>query len=96
MTVGPLLVASFTFNFNNYMLIEVLTSGNPPIPATSTPAGYTDILISYTYNLAFGSNQGADYGYAAAISIAIFAVVAIITLFNFRFVARWEEVSENV
>lgn len=95
-SVGPLLVASFTFNFNNYILIESLTRGNPPIPGTLTPAGYTDILISYTYNLAFGSNQGADYGYAAAITIVIFAIVGLITLINYRYVARWEMVGENV
>lgn len=95
-SVGPLLVASFTFNFNNYILIESLTRGNPPIPGTLTPAGYTDILISYTYNLAFGSNQGADYGYAAAITIVIFAIVGLITLINYRYVAKWEMVGENV
>lgn len=95
-SVGPLLVASFTYNFNNYVLIEALTQGNPPIPGTSTPAGHTDILISYTYNLAFGSNQGADYGYASAITIVIFGIVGLITLVNFRFVAKWEEVGENV
>ncbi|MEQ8675309.1 MAG: maltose ABC transporter permease MalF [Aggregatilineales bacterium] len=95
-SVGPLLIASFTYNFNNYLLIEVLAEGNPPIPGTSTPAGYTDILISYTYNLAFGSNQGADYGYAAAITIVIFTIVALITLFNYRYVARWERVGESV
>lgn len=95
-SVGPLLVAGFTFNFNNYLLIELLTNGDPPIPGTSTPAGYTDLLINYTYNLAFGSGSGADYGYASAITIVIFAIVALITLFNFRFIARWEEVAENV
>ena len=95
-SVGPLLVAAFTFNFNNYILIEALTQGRPPMSGTLTPAGHTDILISYTYNLAFGSNQGADYGYAAAITIVIFGIVGLITLINFRFVAKWEEVGENV
>ena len=95
-SVGPLLIASFTFNFNNYILIEALTQGRPPIPGTLTPAGHTDILISYTYNLAFGSNQGANYGYAAAITIVIFAIVGLLTLFNYRYVAKWERVGENV
>lgn len=95
-SVGPMLIASFTYNFNNYILIELLTEGNPPIPGTSTPAGYTDILINYTYNLAFGTSQGADYGYASAITIVIFAIVLLITLFNYRFVAKWEEVGESV
>ncbi len=95
-TVGPLLIASFTFNFNNYLLIELLTQGNPPIPGTPTPAGYTDILISYTYNLAFGTDRGAQYGYASAITIVIFALVAVVTMIQFRFTRQWEEVGENV
>lgn len=94
-TVGPLLIASFTFNFNNYLLIELLTSGNPPIPGTPTPAGYTDLLISYTYNLAFGTDRGAQYGYASAITIVIFAMVAVVTMIQFRFTRQWEEVGEN-
>lgn len=95
-TVGPLLIASFVYNFNNYLLIDALTSGDPPIPNTPTPAGYTDILISYTYRLAFGSNRGADYGYASAITMVIFAVVVIITLLQFQLTKTWEEVGENV
>lgn len=95
-TVGPLLIASFVFNFNNYLLIELLTQGNPPIPGSPVPAGYTDILISYTYGVAFGSNRGADYGYAAAITIVIFLIVATLTVIQYRFTRQLEEVSENV
>ncbi len=94
--VGPLLIASFTFNFNNFVVIEAYNKGGPPIPGTLTPAGYTDILISYTYRLAFGSGRGADYGLASAITIVIFFIVATITLLNFRFTGQWEEVSKNV
>jgi ABC-type sugar transport system permease subunit len=46
--VGPLLIASFAFNFNNFNVIYLLTGGDPPIQGTATPAGHTDILISYT------------------------------------------------
>jgi ABC-type sugar transport system permease subunit len=95
-TVGPLLIASFVFNFNNYLIIEALTQGNPPIPNSPTPAGYTDILISYTYNLAFGNRNGADYGYASAITIINFILVAGVTLLQYRFTRTWEEVGENV
>jgi len=95
-TVGPLLIASFTFNFNNYVVVEAFNKGGPPIPGTLTPAGYTDILISYTYRLAFGGGRGADYGLASAITVIIFAIVAGVTLFQFRLTGQWEEVSENV
>jgi ABC-type sugar transport system permease subunit len=94
--VGPLLVASFTFNFNNFNLIYVFNSGGPPIAGTSTPAGHTDILISYVYNLAFSGSRGVNYGFAAAITIVIFFIVGTITLFQFRYTNMWEEVSENV
>lgn len=95
-SVGPLLIASFTFNFNNYVIIEVFNEGGPPIPGAATPAGYTDILITYTYRLAFGGGRGADYGLASAITIIIFMLVAAVTLLQFRFTKQWEEVSENV
>jgi ABC-type sugar transport system permease subunit len=94
--VGPLLIASFTFNFNNFNLIFVFNAGNPPIANAPTPAGHTDILISYVYNLAFSGNRGVNYGFASAITIIIFLIVGAITLFQFRYTRMWEEVSENV
>jgi ABC-type sugar transport system permease subunit len=93
--VGPLLIASFAFNFNNFTIVELFNKGGPPISPDSA-AGYSDILITYTYRLAFGSGRGADYGFATTISLVIFFIVAIITFFNFRFTQSWEEVSENV
>ena len=94
--VGPLLIASFTFNFNNFNLIYLFNAGGPPMAGTPTPAGHTDILISYVYNLAFSGSRGVNYGFAAAITIIIFFVVGAITLFQFRYTRMWEEVSENV
>lgn len=94
--VGPLLIASFTFNFNNFNLIYLFNAGGPPIPGTPTPAGYTDILISYVYNLAFSGSRGVNYGFAAAITIIIFFIVGTMTLFQYRYTRMWEEVSENV
>jgi ABC-type sugar transport system permease subunit len=94
--VGPLLLASFTFNFNNFNLIYLFNAGGPPMAGTPTPAGHTDILISYVYNLAFSGSTGVNYGFAAAITIIIFFVVGTITLFQFRYTRMWEEVSENV
>jgi ABC-type sugar transport system permease subunit len=95
-SVGPLLIGSFAFNFNNFTIIDLYNSGGPPIPGTPTPAGYTDILISYTYKLAFGGGRGADLGLASAIAIVIFVIVGAITILNFRYTGMLEEVSENV
>jgi ABC-type sugar transport system permease subunit len=94
--VGPLLIASFVFNFNNFNLIYIFNQGRPPMAGTPTPAGHTDILISYVYNLAFSGRRGVDYGFAAAITIVIFFIVGAITLIQFRYTRMWEEVSENV
>jgi ABC-type sugar transport system permease subunit len=94
--VGPLLIASFTFNFNNFNLIYLFNAGGPPMAGTPTPAGHTDILISYVYNLAFSGARGVNYGFAAAITIIIFFIVGAITLFQFRYTRMWEEVGENV
>jgi ABC-type sugar transport system permease subunit len=94
--VGPLLIASFTFTFNNFNLVFAFNAGNPPMANTPTPAGHTDILISYVYNLAFTATRGINYGFASAITIIIFFIVGAITLFQFRYTRMWEEVSENV
>ncbi len=95
--VGPLLIASYVFNFNNFNLIYLFISGGPPIVGASTQAGHTDILISYVYKLAFESGgRGVQYGLASAISIIVFFIVGAITLVQFRFTNMWEEVSENV
>lgn len=94
--VGPLLIASFVFNFNNFNLIYLFIAGGPPIAGASTQAGSTDILISYVYKLAFESGgRGVQYGLASAISIIVFFIVGTITLFQYRFTNMWEEVSEN-
>lgn len=94
--VGPLLLASFTFNFNNFNLIYLFIGGGPPIAGASTTAGHTDILISYVYNLAFSGGRGVNYGFASAITIVIFLLIGGITLFQFKYTNMWEEIGENV
>jgi len=87
--VGPLLVASFAFNFNNFNIIYLLTEGRPPVPGSD--AGRTDILISYVYKIAFAGGKGVDYGFAAAVSLVIFLIVATISAFSFRATRSLEE-----
>ena len=91
--LAPLLVASFAFNFNNFNVIFLLTAGGPPIPNAITPAGATDILLSYTYKLAFQGATGRDYGLAAAVSILIFIIIASISAVNFKLSGSFEEVN---
>ncbi len=78
----PLLIAAFAFNFNNLVLILLLTRGGPDIPGTVIPAGETDILASFTYRLAF-QDSGQQFGLAGAITLLIFLVVAAISYANF-------------
>jgi ABC-type sugar transport system permease subunit len=81
-TVAPLLIASFAFNFNNFNNIYFLTRGGP-YSEDQVVAGSTDILISYTYKLAFQAAGGADYGLAAAFSLVIFFLIATISAIFF-------------
>jgi maltose/maltodextrin transport system permease protein len=79
----PILISSFAFNFNNFVLISLLTGGLPDLLNTSVPAGTTDILVSYTYRMAF-QDAGQKFGLGAAISTVIFLMVAVISLIQIR------------
>lgn len=78
----PLLIAAFAFNFNNLVLVLLLTQGLPDIPGTLIPAGQTDILASFTYRMAF-NDSSQQFGLAGAITLMIFVVVAAISYVNF-------------
>ena len=80
--VAPLLIASFAFNFNNFNNIYLLTGGGPASNDQSI-AGSTDILISYTWKLAFQGGKGNDYALASTIAILIFLIVATISAVSF-------------
>ncbi|WP_433040066.1 ABC transporter permease subunit [Dactylosporangium sp. CS-033363] len=86
----PLLISSFAFNFNNFNAIYLTTEG-APFAAGNSSIGATDLLITYTYRLAFGGS-GAQLGFAAAISVYIFAIVAVISVVGFRRSRKQEEV----
>ncbi len=81
----PLLIAAFAFNFNNFVMIMLLTEGGPNRIGTTEPAGYTDLLVSYTYRIAFEGSGGQDFGLASAIATLIFILVGALALVNLRF-----------
>ena len=89
--VAPLLVGSFAFNLNNFVGIYLLTGGLPPMKGAMTPVGETDILISYTFRLAFEGGDGQDFGLASSISVFIFLIIAAITLLNFKYSGMMKE-----
>jgi maltose/maltodextrin transport system permease protein len=78
----PLLIASFAFNFNNLVLVLLLTRGLPDMPGTIVPAGQTDILGSFTYRISF-LDSGQQFGLAGAITLIIFFIVTAIAYANF-------------
>jgi arabinogalactan oligomer/maltooligosaccharide transport system permease protein len=90
-SVAPLLVATFAFNFNNYNAIRLLTEGGPFSP-DNPAAGGTDILISYTVRLAFGAG-GAQIGFASAVSVLLFIITGVIAALQFRATRSLEDVN---
>ncbi len=85
--LSPLIISAFAFNFNNFVLVSLLTNGRPDFLNTKIPAGTTDILVSYTYRIAF-LDSGQNFGLAAAISTVIFFLVALLSFANLRVAAR--------
>lgn len=83
----PLLIMSFAFNFNNFNMIYLLTSGGPANPNYSY-AGSTDILISWIYKLTLDQSQ---FNMASVVSILIFIVVAIFSIWNFSKTRAFKE-----
>ncbi len=83
----PLLIASFAFNFNNFSLIYLLTGGKPDITGSATVAGTTDLLVSYTFRMAF-KDSSARFGFASAVATLLFLVVAVLAWQQLRLTAR--------
>ncbi|WP_224763681.1 ABC transporter permease subunit [Salinibacterium sp. ZJ70] len=91
-SVAPLLISSFAFNFNNFNLIYMLTRGGPRDITADVNVGATDILISMVYKVAFvGSDR--DYGLASAFAIIIFVIVGTISVIAFRRTKTLEELN---
>ena len=83
-SLAPLLISSFAFNFNNFNLIYMLTEGGPRDISAGVNVGATDILITLVYKVAFGAAAGRDYGLASAFAIIIFVVVATVSIIGYR------------
>ena len=96
----PVIVMTFTFNFNNFGAIYFLTGGGPEWPQELIPQsmrilggvpGQTDILMTWIYKLSFTPNQQL-YNVAAVYSIIIFAFIGIFSVVNLsRSKTLWEE-----
>lgn len=92
-TVAPLLVASGAMALNNFGIIYLLTGGGPTLANSNGNAGATDILISYTYKLAFNAQEGSNYGLASALSILNFLMVGLISIYGLRRIKTMEGIN---
>lgn len=91
-SLAPLLIGSFAFNFNNFILVEFLTQGGPPVVNAAVPVGATDILITFTFNVAVSAGRGNQFGVGSAITIIIFFILVVISSISFRFTRRLEDI----
>jgi arabinogalactan oligomer/maltooligosaccharide transport system permease protein len=87
--VSPLLIASFAFNFNNFAIVYLLTNGGPRESGQS--AGATDLLITWTYRIAL-DGEPKRQGLAAALSVLIFIIVAVLSAIGFKYTKTYEEI----
>jgi arabinogalactan oligomer/maltooligosaccharide transport system permease protein len=78
----PLIIMSFSANFNNFGAIYFLTQGGPS--GTYNPAvnaGATDILITWIYKLTIDKQM---YNIAALMSLIIFIIIGGFSFYNFK------------
>lgn len=79
--MSPALIQQFIGNINNFNVIFLLTGG-APTNANYYQAGYTDLLVTWLYNLTMG--QLKNYNMAAVVGIMIFIVSAVFSLAAYR------------
>lgn len=76
---GPYLLTQFIGNINNFNVIFLLTGGGPTSPDLMAPAGKTDLLITWLYDITVSGNY-MDYKTGSVIGILVFIVSAILSL----------------
>lgn len=81
---GPLLITSFSYNFNNFGIAYLITDGGP-FRLDTQYAGYTDILASFGYKL---TRDFHLYGLASAMGVLLFVVVTLLSIYQVRLMAK--------
>ncbi len=87
---SPLLVMTFSGNFNNFGVIYFITGGGPGGDVTTAYAGSTDILISWIYKLTTDT-EIRWYNMASVFSILIFIVIGSLSAWNFSRTRAFKE-----
>lgn len=80
---GPYLLTQFIGNINNFNVIFLLTGGGPTSSDLMAPAGKTDLLITWLYNITVNGVY-KDYKTGSAIGILVFIVCAVFSLAVYR------------
>ncbi|MCE1248325.1 MAG: ABC transporter permease subunit [Firmicutes bacterium] len=82
----PVIISSFAFNFNQFGSIYLLTAGGPTVMGRT--AGQTDILVTYSYKLAFNMFR---FGLACAYAVFIFIIIASLSSVNFKLTGAFDD-----
>lgn len=86
---APLLLMTFSGNFNNFGVIYFITEGgHGTLDSTKAFAGSTDILISWMYRLTVDKHM---YNMASVFSIIIFLIIGTISAWNFTRMKAFKE-----
>ena len=70
----PAIILGMIWTFNNINVVWLVSNGGEP-------SDHTHILVSYVYKAAFNLYR---YGYAAALSMAIFFILLVMGTFSIR------------
>lgn len=88
-STAPILIMTFSGNFNNFGVIYFITGGGPNAGQASRGyAGDTDILISWMYKLTV---DYSTYNMASVFSVLIFLFVGSITAWNLSRTRAFQE-----
>lgn len=86
---APLIVMSFSYNFNNFGAVYFLTGGGPSnIYPPGSGAGATDLLITWLFKLMESMQK---YNMAAVLSLLVFTLIAPFAIYNFTKTKSFKE-----
>jgi len=71
---------------NDFTAAKLLTAGGPKMVGGGI-AGETDLLVNYTFNIAF-RDSGKDFGLASAIATMLFIIVGFLAWINLKLSGR--------
>ena len=86
-SISPIFIMNLAGAFNNFNTIYLITGGGP-LNINYQGAGDTDILITWLFKMTITNNK---YNYGAALSLILFILIAIFSIFNLRKTRAFKE-----